>query len=106
MLGHERRTSGAAKLREEVSMFADDRLYAKDSTSEQEEPFCFRVEMDKVGQPQILCLDGKETIASVALTGPGLNRLIEQQLMRKPNSWKVGALRNWVELDGAVFKFQ
>src|SRR5262245_13750853 len=87
-------------------IFAEDRFERKGSRLEEEEPFRFQVVMDKVGQPLMRCLDGKETVAEVALTVPGMNRLIGQGLMRKPGSWKVGALRNWVELEGEMFKFQ
>ncbi|HEV2394250.1 MAG TPA: hypothetical protein VG146_18010 [Verrucomicrobiae bacterium] len=73
------------------------------SPSAKEHPFRFHVELDKAGQRHIQCLDGKETVASVAVTVPGLNSLINQGLMRKPGAWKIGALRDWVELDGEVF---
>src|SRR5690242_2133122 len=71
-----------------------------------DEPFRFKVELDKAGQAHIHCVEGKETVADVALTVPGLNSLIGQGLMRKPRTWKIGALRDWVELEGVVFRFR
>src|SRR5262245_9609296 len=62
--------------------------------------------MDPAGQPHIHCLEGKEIVASVAFTVPGVNSLIAQGLMRKPRTWRVGALRDWVELEGVVFNFR
>jgi hypothetical protein len=50
-------------------------------------------------------LEGNETVKLVALNPAGFNALIEQDLMRRPHSLKVGALHNWVELDGEVFRF-
>ena len=70
------------------------------------EPLRIRVERDKTGQPHILCLEGKDTAANVALTVPGLTSLFAQGLMRQPAAWKIGALRDWIELDGQVFRFQ
>jgi hypothetical protein len=73
---------------------------------EQEESFRFQVEMDKVGQPHIRCFEGKDEAANVSLTVPGLNSLITQGLIRRPTSWKIGAMRDWLELDGKMFKFK
>jgi len=77
-----------------------------DAAPQEEDQIRFQVEMDKNGQPRIRCLEGKDMVADVALTVPGLTSLITQGFMRKPGSWKIGALRNWIELDGELFKFQ
>jgi hypothetical protein len=74
--------------------------------SSEEEFFRFQVELDKTGQPHIRCFEGKDEAANVAVTVPGLNSLFTQGLMRKPAAWKVGALRDWLELDAKVFKFK
>jgi hypothetical protein len=72
----------------------------------EEESLRFHVELDKAGQPHIHCLEGKETPANVACTVPGITSLINAGLMLKPASWKVGALRDWLELDGQLFRFK
>jgi hypothetical protein len=66
----------------------------------------FKVEFDKTGQPHIRCFEGKDEAANVAITVPGLNSLFTQGLMRKPAAWKIGALRDWVQLDGTLFRFK
>ena len=66
----------------------------------------FQVEVDKKGQVHINCLQGKETLATIGLNLPGFNSLINQGLMHKPHSLKVGALHDWVELDGELFSFE
>src|SRR4029077_4326291 len=66
----------------------------------------FQVEMNDAGQARIKCLEGNETVKVVALNAQGFNALIEQRLMRKPGSMKVGALHDWVELDGELIRFQ
>ncbi|MGO8929772.1 MAG: hypothetical protein ACLQU3_23140 [Limisphaerales bacterium] len=66
----------------------------------------FRVELDKQGQVHINCFQGKETLAMIGLNLLGLNSLINQGLMRKPRSLQVGALHDWVELDGELFSFE
>jgi hypothetical protein len=40
------------------------------------------------------------------LNVPGFNNLFNQGLMHKPHSLKVGALHDWVELDGELFSFE
>jgi hypothetical protein len=72
---------------------------------QEEEPMCFHVELDKSGQAHILCVEGKDKVANVACTVPGITSLLNEGLMRKPRSWKVGALRDWLELDGQLFRF-
>jgi hypothetical protein len=72
----------------------------------QDEPLRFQVELDKTGQPHIRCYEGKEQVADVACTVPGITSLINQGIMRKPSAWKVGALRDWLELDGELFRFK
>lgn len=71
-----------------------------------EQPMRFQVVTDKAGQPHIRCLEGKDTVADVACTVPGLTSLMNQGLLRKPATWKVGALRDWLELDGQMFRFK
>jgi hypothetical protein len=66
----------------------------------------FRVEVDKGGHAHINCLKGKETLAMIGLNLPGINDLINQGLMHKPHSLQVGALHDWVELDGEFFSFE
>jgi hypothetical protein len=66
----------------------------------------FRVEVDKGGHAHINCLQGKETLAVVGLNLPGINDLINQGLMHKPRTLQVGALHDWVELDGEFFSFE
>jgi hypothetical protein len=66
----------------------------------------FRVELDKEGQMHINCLHGNQTLATIGLNLPGLNSLINQGLMHKPRSLQVGALHDWVQLDGEFFSFE
>ncbi len=66
----------------------------------------FQVEMGPLGQPRLKCLEGRKVVKTVALNLQGLNALIEQGLMRKPRSMKVGALHDWIELDGELFRFK
>ena len=66
----------------------------------------FRVELDNGGKPHIHCRQGKETLAMIGLNLPGINSLINQGLMHKPHSLQVGALHDWVELDGVLFSFE
>ncbi len=72
----------------------------------QAETLAFKVELDRAGQPHIRCIEGKETQAEVACTVPGITSLINAGLMRKPASWRIGALRDWLELDGQIFRFK
>lgn len=77
------------------------------SSGEQDESIVhFAVDMGTAGQPRVRCLEGNQTVKVVALNLQGFKALIEQGLMRKPNSLKVGALRDWVELDGELFRFK
>ena len=66
----------------------------------------FQVEVDKKGQVHVNCLLGKETLATIGLNLLGFNSLINQGLMHKPHSLKVGALHDWVELDGELCSFE
>jgi len=72
----------------------------------QDELVRFKLDLSNPEQPRLQCLEGNETVKMVALNMQGLNALIEQGFLRKPNSLKVGALRNWVELDGRVIRFK
>jgi len=65
-----------------------------------------QIELDESGNGKLRFLEGKETVKLVALNQQGFNALIEQDLMRKPRSLKVGALKDWVELDGELFRFK
>jgi hypothetical protein len=76
------------------------------NTSSPEEALRFHVELDKTGQPHILCFEGAEMVADVACTVPGITSLINEGLIRKPGAWKIGALRDWLELDGKLFRFK
>jgi len=49
--------------------------------------------VDTKGQVHVNCRLGKETLASIGLNLPGFNSLINQGLMHKPHSLKVGALQ-------------
>lgn len=91
-LGEERRKSDARASQSAVS-------------PPPEEALRFRVEPDKMGQPHIRCIEGRDVVADVACTTPGIASLLNEGLMRKPANWKVGALRDWVELDGRLFRF-
>jgi len=66
----------------------------------------FQVEADKEGIVHLHCRQGKETLATIGLNLPGFNSLFNQGLMHKPHSLKVGALHDWVELDGELFSFE
>ena len=69
-----------------------------------EEMVRFQVEMDDAGRTRITCLEGKEAVKVVAVNAQGIAALIDLGLMRKPGAWKVGALHNWVELDGELIR--
>lgn len=71
-----------------------------------EAPPRFEVDASAPGQPRLKCMEGQETAKVVALNLQGLNALIQDGLMRKPQTLKVGALHNWVELDGQLFRFE
>lgn len=71
----------------------------------EEDALRFQVEMDNARKPRIRCVEGKDTVKIVALNAQGLNALITQGLMRKPRTMKIGALHDWIELDGQVFRF-
>ena len=66
----------------------------------------FRVEVDKRGQVHINCLQGAESLSTVGLTVQGFNGLFSQGLMRKPQALDIGALHDWVELDGQLCSFE
>ena len=66
----------------------------------------FHVEADKRGQVHIQCFQGKEQLAAVGLSVLGINSLVNQGLMRKPRTLKVGALHDWIELDGVLCSFE
>jgi len=72
----------------------------------QPEPLRFHVEADKRGQVHIQCVQGKEQVASIGLSVTGINSLVNQGLMRKPGALKVGALHDWIELDGSLCSFE
>lgn len=66
----------------------------------------FRVEVDKEGQVHLHCCQGKEILATIGLNLPGFIHLFNEGLMHRPHSLKVGALHDWVELDGELFSFE
>jgi len=66
----------------------------------------FQVDVDKEGQVHVRCLEGKEELAMIGLNLPGFNSLVTQGWMRKPHALKVGALHDWVELDGVLYSFE
>lgn len=66
----------------------------------------FHVELDKESQVHIKCVQGKETLATIGLNPSGFTSLVNQGLMHKPHALKVGALHDWVELDGVLFSFE
>jgi len=70
------------------------------------QPVHFSVELDKAGQVHIRCTQGKETVATIGLNPAGFQSLFTQGLMRKPRTLHVGALHDWVELDGVLFSFE
>ncbi len=76
---------------------------ARDST---QQPLRFHVELDKRSQVHISCLQGAELVAAVGLSLSGLNGLASQGLMRKPRSLQVGALHDWIQLDGELCSFE
>jgi hypothetical protein len=94
---------------EVVKKDADRKLAApsKNTAPQPEQPrLHFDVEMDKIGQVHIRCIAGKETVATIGLTVAGFQSLVNQRLLRKPDSLKVGVLHDWVELEGVVYSFQ
>jgi len=66
----------------------------------------YGVEVDKRGQVHIKCLRGGEMLSAVGLTMQGFNGLFSQGLMRKPRVLEIGALHDWVELDGELCSFE
>ncbi len=76
-----------------------------DSGSEPQ-PLRFHVEVDKRGQVHVHCLQGKHTEATIGLTVAGFESLHHQGLMLKPRAIHVGALHDWVELDGVYCEFK
>jgi hypothetical protein len=77
-----------------------------DASPPEETPVRLEVDISNSEQPKLKCVEANEVVKVVALNQQGLAALIDQRLMRKPNSVKVGALRNWVELDGQLFRFK
>ena len=75
-------------------------------TPSEEDAVHFKVETDSAGKPRLRCLEGQETVKLVAVNAQGFSALIEQHLLRKPQTFKVGALHNWVELDGRLVRFE
>jgi len=66
----------------------------------------FQVALDKTGQPHVRCVQGKEVLAEIGLNQSGFKSLFSQGLMRKPHALLVGALHDWLELDGHLFSFE
>jgi len=78
----------------------------EDPVRSEEDELHYHLEMDNAGKPRLRCLEGKHTVKIVAVNQQGFNALIEERLLRKPRTLKVGALHDWVELDGELFRFQ
>jgi hypothetical protein len=76
-----------------------------DVVSREELPH-LRVEMDQAGHAWLTFLEGEQTVKHVALSQQAFQGLIEEGLLRQPRSLEVGALRNWVKLDGELFRFE
>jgi hypothetical protein len=76
------------------------------STKRGPQPLHFHVEVDKSRQVHVECFQGSERVASIGLTPAGFNSLMNQGLLRKPGRLKVGALHDWVELDGTLCSFE
>ncbi len=74
-------------------------------TSEVQQPVLLRITAGQPGGPKIQYLEGDKVLKETALNPAGFNLLTDLDLMRRPNSLKVGAMRNWVELDGELFRF-
>jgi len=70
------------------------------------QPTRYAVEVDKAGQVHIRCTQGKETVATIGLNAAGFQSLFTQGLMKKPKALHVGALHDWVEIDGVLFSFE
>ncbi len=66
----------------------------------------FQVQHDKEGQVHITCFQGKEPLALIGLNPAGFSSLVSQGFMRKPHRLQVGALHDWVELDGTLYSFE
>lgn len=79
---------------------------AQPASRPEEQPLRYIVEMDHESQVHIKCVQGKESLAEIGLNVPGWNSLVNQGLLRKPSSLKVGALHDWVELDGELYSFE
>ena len=88
---------------EELKQKAQSSKAESSCTDTEEDWVHFRVEM-KAGQAHIRCLEGNKMVKDVGLNPIGFNALIEQKLMRRPQSLKVGAMHDWVELDGELFR--
>jgi hypothetical protein len=65
-----------------------------------------RFEVDAGTQVHVRCLRGTTVVANIGLNVKGFESLFAQGLMRKPHKLQVGALRDWVELDGVLFSFE
>ncbi len=81
-------------------------LTAQASQTTGQQTLRFQVELDKERQVHIRCLRGKEELAAIGLNLPGFQSLFSQGFMHKPRTIKVGALHDWVELDGVLFSFE
>jgi hypothetical protein len=77
-----------------------------DSSRTEPQRLQYHVDVDKAGHVHIRCVQGKETLALIGLNQRGFESLISQGLLKKPHQMKVGALHDWLELDGALFSFE
>jgi len=69
------------------------------------EPVRVCIDTSQPRLPHLRCVEGQHVLKEVALNPAGFQALIELDLMRKPRSLKLGAMHNWVELDGELFRF-
>lgn len=76
------------------------------ANASEEDQLHYQLEKDNAGKPRLRCLEGKHTVKIVAVNLQGLSALVEERLLREPRTLKVGALHDWVELDGELFRFQ
>jgi hypothetical protein len=97
---------GTLELAKKKSQPKPNAVSAQPSSRPEEQPLRYIVEMDHENQVHIKCVQGKESLAEIGLNIPGWNSLANQGLLRKPSSLSVGALHDWVELDGELYSFE
>ncbi len=96
-------------LERETIELAKKKAHAKPAAAQVEvdlESLPVRFEVDVGAQVRVRCLRGTAVVANIGLNIKGFESLFSQGLMRKPHKLQVGALRDWVELDGVLFSFE